>query len=317
MKNFWKKTAAGLLALLIVTGSTPFKPVVDQFGDTATIAHAATATSGQCGDNAYWNFNPETAELVISGTGDMYDFSSSSIPWNDYKASIRSVTVKKGITSISARSFAGFGDLRSLSIPNSVTTLGENMLAYTNGLESITVPGSVESFARAFSCCMSLKSVTLCKGITKIDDEAFDYCKSLTSIRIPDGVTSIGDSAFYGCYSLESVMIPGSVRSICKEAFKYCESLESITIPFGVEFIGYEAFSRCSALKTAYLPGSLTEINSSAFTVSGLEDLYFDGLESPWIRLAHSNYSVYFPSGCRFHFNDQTPTRYKCGENAY
>lgn len=41
MKNrFWKKTAAGLLALLIIAGAAPVKPVTDLFGGAAITASA-------------------------------------------------------------------------------------------------------------------------------------------------------------------------------------------------------------------------------------------------------------------------------------
>jgi len=43
--NFWKKTAAGLMALLIVAGGMPVKPVVDLIGDTAITANAVEAVT--------------------------------------------------------------------------------------------------------------------------------------------------------------------------------------------------------------------------------------------------------------------------------
>ena len=40
MKNFWKKTASGLLALLIVAGASPASAVIKTFGSSALTAHA-------------------------------------------------------------------------------------------------------------------------------------------------------------------------------------------------------------------------------------------------------------------------------------
>jgi hypothetical protein len=34
---------------------------------------AYAQTSGQCGDDLYWNLNTSTWTLTISGTGDIYD----------------------------------------------------------------------------------------------------------------------------------------------------------------------------------------------------------------------------------------------------
>lgn len=42
MKNIWKKTAAGLLALLIVAGGTPIQPLSQVFDKTAITASAAS-----------------------------------------------------------------------------------------------------------------------------------------------------------------------------------------------------------------------------------------------------------------------------------
>jgi hypothetical protein len=57
----------------------------------------------------------------------------------------------------------------------------------------------------------------------------FSGCISLTSIAIPAGVTRIDYMAFSSCTSLTSVTIPESVSSIGKHAFLYCTSLTSIT----------------------------------------------------------------------------------------
>lgn len=47
MKNrFWKKTAAGLLALLIIAGAAPVKPVTDLFGGAAITASAEGEIEG-------------------------------------------------------------------------------------------------------------------------------------------------------------------------------------------------------------------------------------------------------------------------------
>ena len=136
---------------------------------------------------------------------------------------------------------------------------------------------------QAFSCCKSLKSISIPRSVTSIGEKAFDGCLSLTTIEvakdntvydsrencnalihtatntiirgcqnttIPNSVTNIGYRAFYGCESLKSIIIPDSVTSIGEMAFYCCESLKSIIISDSVTSIGEMAFDRCHSLTT-------------------------------------------------------------------
>ena len=153
-----------------------------------------------------------------------------------------------------------------------------------------------------FSCCKSLKSITIPNNITSIEScgfsGVFGGCSSLTSIivqngnptydsrnncnaiietrsntliagcpttNIPDSVTSIGYSAFNGCESLTSTTIPNSVKNIGKRAFYNCTGLTFITIPESVESIGDSAFAGCSSLTSVTIPDSVTSIGVDAF----------------------------------------------------
>jgi len=96
-------------------------------------------SSGRCGDNLTWVLYAD-GELVISGTGDMYDWSTAdSAPWLEVSDSIVTLTVSENVTSISANAFIG-----------------------CNALESVTVSSDVESIgAQAFMGCSALVEVTV------------------------------------------------------------------------------------------------------------------------------------------------------------
>ena len=64
--------------------------------------YAGTPTNGQCGENAFWNYDVDSKTLSISGTGAMSNYSS---PWEKYKNEILTVTIEDGITSISRSAF--------------------------------------------------------------------------------------------------------------------------------------------------------------------------------------------------------------------
>ena len=102
-----------------------------------------------------------------------------------------------------------------------------------SGITTITIPPKVTHNATEYS-------------VTSIGEDAFSCCISLTSITIPNSVTAIGDRAFPSCISLTSITIPNSVTYIGNAAFHNCSSLPSITIPNSVTSIGKSAFSDCS-----------------------------------------------------------------------
>ena len=62
----------------------------------------AVIDSGECGDNLTWTLYDD-GELVIEGTGDMWDYSQCSSsgrsPWYSYRANIKKINIENGVTS--------------------------------------------------------------------------------------------------------------------------------------------------------------------------------------------------------------------------
>ena len=203
-----RKALTAALALLIVSGSTPIKPVADLFGGAAVTVSAAELASGTCGDNgdnATWSLD-DAGKLTISGTGDMDIYYGNGQPWYNYKDDITSVVIEDGITSIGSNAFYKYTGLTSITIPDSVTRIGHGAFQVCTSLTSVTIPDSVESIGnQAFQDCTSLTSVKMSKNVTSIGNQAFSFCTSLTSITIPDSVTSIGSDAFYICTGITDV----------------------------------------------------------------------------------------------------------------
>ncbi|MBR5825733.1 MAG: leucine-rich repeat domain-containing protein [Clostridia bacterium] len=202
------------------------------------------ATTGQCGDNVYWTYDSLTGELVISGTGDMYDYRNFIDYSPFYDVDIKSIIVEVGITSIGDGMFEHCDSLEEVVIPDGVTRIGD----------------------RAFGSCTALSNVTIPYGVKSIGDGAFSSCYEFTNVTIPDSVTSIGINAFLACKNITNIVIPDSVINLGRGAFDRCSAATSITIGNNVRSIGGSTFNDCDKVESIYIPASVTGIESSAFS---------------------------------------------------
>lgn len=245
---------------------------VDRTATAYRITKAALA-SGTCGENLTWVLE-ENGTLAISGTGEM----TSSVRWNSYKDSIKTVVIKDGATTIEEGAFRDCKNLTSITIPASVTKIGDYAFEKCKSLASITIPASVTNIGEdIFSGCSTLARIEVDsenQNYTSLDGVLFS--KDLTKIirypegrsgdyTIPSNVTIIGNFAFEGCAGLTNVIIPNSVTSIGDRAFSGCSSLTSVTIPNGVTYIGYGVFLKCENLTDVVVPNSVNKMNNMVF----------------------------------------------------
>ena len=109
---------------------------------------AMADNSGTCGANLTWTFVESTGTLTISGTGAMYDYSSSSsyrAPWYNNRGQVLALVIEDGVTSIGDYAFQSCTKLTSVVIPNSVIYIGYRAFYYCTGVPSIMIPKSVKS----------------------------------------------------------------------------------------------------------------------------------------------------------------------------
>ena len=134
----------------------------------------ALDTTGQCGDNIYWDFDSATGTLTLNGNGEMYDYSYAyNTPWyeNGYAPYIKKASVEEGITSLSGGSFWECYRMESVLLPSSLKEIG----------------------LAAFANCCSLKEINFPNNLEKLGESCFGACYGLTEITIPEKVKEIPD----------------------------------------------------------------------------------------------------------------------------
>lgn len=201
-------------------------------------AGASLTSSGTCGDSIDWLLFSD-GQLVISGTGDMTDYTSATAaspslaPWYNSDTPITSVTIGEGVISVGNYSFNECSALKKVTLPSTITSIGSQVFRKCSALSDISIPDGVTSIGSyAFNICSSLKSIVLPGSITTISSYAFTGCSSLSSVIIEDGFQSIGNRAFNNCTSLTSIIIPASVTNIGVTTFGFagCSNLTNITV---------------------------------------------------------------------------------------
>lgn len=225
-------------------------------------------------------------QLIIRGNGampDWDDIAGMDTPWYASRASIKTVHIKYGFTSIGMNAFRYCNNLTAVVIPSSVASIGRNAFYECESLTSIVIPNSVTYIGDwAFERCKSLTSVAIPNSVTSIGLGVFEDCTSLRNIEIPNSVTSIGSSAFANCENLTSIHIPQGVTEIESSTFMGCKSLRYVFIPNSVTTIGLYAFSVCKSLPEVRIPNSVTSLSSAFDHCENLKKVHmparFDGL---------------------------------------
>ncbi len=287
---------------------------------------ASADDSGTCGQNVTWSYETATKTLTISGSGAMWNYTSSdNTPWFNYRSAIKKINIENGVTNIGNFAFyqcsitsanipnsvTSIGNyafyqclMTSINIPNSVTSLGNHSFWNCYNLRSITIPNSVTSIgSNAFYSCGNLVSVTMGNSVTNIGSYAFQYCSSLTSINIPNSVTSIGSNAFQYCSKLVSASIGNSVMSIGDNAFHSCSSLASVTIGMSLSSIGEKVFYRCSSLESIQVDEANTSLDSRDncnAIIRTSNNTLIVGCKNTTIPNSVTSIGTYAFSGCTF-----------------
>ena len=246
--QIWKLTYSN--ECLIEGTSTLYFPTAMSSGDYEYLNSIGPKT-GNSGSGITYSYDERTKELIISGSGRMNDYTTSSQPWHDYV--IEKVTIKDGCTYIGAHAFHGLKynlNVREVSLPNSVKEIGNQSFSGIS-ISELSLPTSIEKIGNgAFSGCEELKSVSFfgCNNLEEIDDYAFQSCPiTLDYFTLPNNVRKVGDWAFSSSI-ITKLTLNDSLETVGLNAFSELKQSQ-LVIPNSVKSIGHLAFQ-----------GSFTEI---------------------------------------------------------
>ncbi len=199
--------------------------------------------------------------------------------------SLNNFKIPETVTTINNCAFWNCDSLKEIKIPDSVTFYGKAVFFSCDSLENVVVGDGVaalecrdysvsENWGKennrngAFEGCISLKQITIGKGVETIGQDAFAGC-GLLEIVIPDNVKTMSHGVFMNCAKLKKVVIGNGVTSIGNSAFENNKSLIDVRIGSAVRSFGEIAFMNCDALQEITIPSNVTSLGSAIFFSCG------------------------------------------------
>lgn len=282
--------------------------------------------TGACGYNLQYNYDKVEKILHISGSGDMYNYSSSNHPWHDYD--IDELIIDEGVTSIGDYFLYGLRyniSLDELKLPSTLKKIGRYAFADIN-VSKLNIPASVTEIGEyAFSDIYSLLSIYFAEdnNLTTIGRFAFDNMDSKFSPYIYTGhskgfvisrkMRSIGGAAFNGC-DVGEISFEEGIKNVSGGAFMGAKiSNTTLELPNSLETIGSVAFH--GNFNTVRLGTGIKEISSEAFvTTQKSGKMYINSRTPPnagsCVITSYDygfNWTLYVPKGCKSAYSYKSP----------
>lgn len=289
MKKFFRKLAAVLLAVAIMSVGLPFMAYADPFSEIYTEGIFRYVLE----DDGAWIMEctaDSISELIIPEQLGGCNVVGFSWVFGDLCTSVEKIELPDTIEYVDSDAF------RSTKFYQDKSNWKDNTLVIGDWLIGVKYDFDVDS-----------EIYSIPNGIKNIAQNAFDNCEGITTINIPASVLNIccGNgfpSVMFDIESLEKIIvdgknsayssddngilynkdkselircpknnkiqaftIPSTVNVIKDFAFSKCNQLRSVVIPDSVTDIGIEAFENCKRLSTVALGKGLKEIKGDVF----------------------------------------------------
>ena len=250
----------------------------DENGDyyqysAACSVNVTTAMEGTCGDNLTWKIDEE-GNLVISGTGEMYDYTYvydydydeyvSTAPFSEFR--VITLVIDDGVTSIGDYAFYNQDSLSEITFYPSLQSIGSGNFYSCDNLSDVNFEGKITEWNTDVHFDSGvIYHVYDTDGSTRMDFIEIGTCGTEVICAIDQNRTAY----FYGEGTIDG----------CLDS-----DVEKIVIKEGVTGIGSYVFEYCTDLKEVYIPVSLGSIEYGAFgwDNEGIKDVYYAGTINQW-----------------------------------
>lgn len=242
--------------------------------------------TGKCGDNLTYLYDKKNNAIQISGSGDMYDYTTKNQPWHDL--TISSVIIESGVISVGDNAFCSM-NICEIDFPGTPT------------LERI----GKQAFENSF-----ITTINLPNTVKQIDDSALGSCNYLKTAYISwENLEYIGSSVFGGCNKLKfgAIDFGEALKEVSDYAFS-SNSLGKVTFKEGIEKIGICSFLGGIANDSLNLPNSLKSIGLTAFNGKFSKIKIGSGL----IELGERAFITSAPSGKIYVNREEPPMAKEC-----
>ena len=182
--------------------------VTCKFDDGVSVQTDAVLLAGILGDDVEFVIQAN-GDMIVDGSGPIMNFVSvGSIPWyNTLRYQVKTLTIGKGITSISRNAFYNLYYLNTVTFEDNsqLKEIGVNAFGMVSYLKEITIPDSVTAIQdAAFSKCLSLEKVTIGPHTGYFAPEAFKDSNKVTLNVVkgsPAETYAVNKQIPYTCYT--------------------------------------------------------------------------------------------------------------------
>ena len=156
-------------------------------------------------------------------------------------------------------------------------------------LNSVIVPeGYTKIGDNTFNSATNLKDIQLPSTITEIGEKAFYSCTSINEVKLGENLKTIGKFAFAGCINMNKLTLPENLDKVCDGAFWDLTQLLVVELNNNLRYIGNGAFGcsrdlddKSATQTTIKIPASVQYIGAYAFSERKFQDVYFLGKVAP------------------------------------
>ena len=201
------------------------------------------AAFGFCGEELNWILTSD-GELVIRGTGKMDSYpNAEDVPWAQYRAEIKKVTLPDGVTNIGQNAFFCCENLTTIALPASVSEIESFAFDGCTALSAATYEGGINQW----------NAVAIAEGNTALQNVIALSCahanKNEVAAKAPDCLCT-GNNQYYTCIDCGMVFKADGVTETTVEA----ETLSALghdmvtdpAVPATCEATGLTEGSHCS-----------------------------------------------------------------------